>query len=125
MIEAKNILLVVIGSATGGVLRYLLTLFFLAKEWNKFPWATFSANVLGCFLIGIVYAITEKSSTQNHQFRLLLTTGFCGGFTTFSAFAYENLQLLKLQTSGIAILYIGLSVILGITATFLGIALFK
>lgn len=125
MIDVKNILLVVAGSATGGVLRYLLTLFFIAKEWNKFPWATFTVNMLGCFIIGIVYAVTEKSAAGNHHLRLLLTTGFCGGFTTFSAFAYENVQLLKLQTSGTAMIYIFISVILGITATFLGIALFK
>lgn len=125
MIDAKNIMLVVAGSATGGVLRYMLNLFFTAKEWNKFPWATFTVNILGCFIIGIVYALTEKSTQSSHQIRLLLTTGFCGGFTTFSAFAYENLQLIKLQTSGTAFMYIGLSVILGIAATFLGIVLFK
>ncbi len=125
MIDLKNIMLVVAGSATGGVLRYLLTLFFVAKEWTKFPWATFTVNLLGCFIIGVVYALAEKSTSGSHQLRLLLTTGFCGGFTTFSAFAFENLQLMKLQTTGIALLYIGLSVTLGIAATFLGIALFK
>lgn len=125
MIDAKNILLVVAGSATGGVLRYLLTIYFIAKEWNKFPWATFTVNILGCFIIGVVYALTEKTATGSHHIRLLLTTGFCGGFTTFSAFAYENLQLFKLETSGTALLYICLSVVLGITATFLGITLFK
>jgi CrcB protein len=125
MIEAKNILLVVAGSATGGVLRYLLTVYFIAKEWNRFPWATFSVNMLGCFIIGVVYALTEKTSAGNHPIRLLLTTGFCGGFTTFSAFAYENLQLLKIEDSPTALIYIGLSVILGIGATFLGIFLFK
>lgn len=125
MIEAKNILLVVAGSATGGVLRYLLTVYFIAKEWNRFPWATFSVNMLGCFIIGVVYALTEKTSAGNHPIRLLLTTGFCGGFTTFSAFAYENLQLLKIEDCPTALIYIGLSVILGIGATFLGIFLFK
>ena len=125
MIEAKNIFIVVAGSATGGVLRYLLNVYFIAKDWNKFPWATFTVNMLGCFIIGVVYALTEKTVTDSQHIRLLLTTGFCGGFTTFSAFAYENLQLLKLETSGTALLYICLSVGLGIIATFLGITLFK
>ena len=125
MIDAKNILLVAAGSATGGVLRYLLTLLFIAKEWNKFPWATFLVNITGCFIIGVVYALTEKSVQGSQQLKLLLTTGFCGGFTTFSAFAYENLQLFKLQSSSTAMLYICLSVMFGIAATLIGIVLFK
>lgn len=125
MIDIKNILLVVAGSATGGVLRYLLTLFFIAKEWTKLPWATFSVNILGCFIIGVVYALAEKSTTGSPQIRLLLTTGFCGGFTTFSAFAYENIQLFKIEGATSALIYIGLSVFLGIGATLLGISLFK
>ncbi|MEN9952245.1 MAG: hypothetical protein RLZZ520_513 [Bacteroidota bacterium] len=124
MIDIKNISLVVLGSATGGTLRYLISLFFLAKGLNKFPWATLSVNLIGCFIIGIIYAVIEKSN-QGENIRLLLATGFCGGFTTFSAFAIENLQLLKLEATTTAIFYIALSVVLGILLSFVGYFLFK
>lgn len=124
MIDIKNISLVVLGSAIGGTLRYLISLFFLAKGLNKFPWATLSVNLIGCFIIGIIYAVIEKSN-QGENIRLLLATGFCGGFTTFSAFAIENLQLLKLEATTTAIFYIALSVVLGILLSFVGYFLFK
>lgn len=125
MIDLKNIALVVFGSATGGTLRYIISLFFIEKEWNKLPWATFTVNLIGCFLIGLVYALTEKFAQGESQIKLLLATGFCGGFTTFSAFAMENLQLLKHEAGATAFIYILLSVLLGIGATFLGFVLFK
>ena len=125
MTDLKNIALVIFGSATGGTLRYILSLFFIAKEWNKLPCSTFTVNLIGCFLIGVVYALTEKFGQGESQLKLLLATGFCGGFTTFSAFAMENLQLLKQHAGATALVYILLSVILGIGATFLGFFLFK
>ena len=125
MIDFKNIALVVLGSATGGTLRYIISLFFMARELNKLPLATFLVNLIGCFLIGVVYATTNKSGQGESQLKLLLATGFCGGFTTFSAFTLENLQLLKQHAVTTAFVYILLSVILGIGATFLGFILFK
>jgi CrcB protein len=125
MIDFKNIALVVFGSATGGTLRYIISLFFIAKELNKLPWATFSVNLIGCFLIGVVYAFSDKYGHGESQLKLLLATGFCGGFTTFSAFTLENLQLLKQHAFTTAFVYIFVSVILGIGATFLGFILFK
>ena len=68
--------------------------------WNKLPWSTFLINFVGCFLIGMFYDLFEKSNDGNTNLKLLLTTGFCGGFTTFSAFAYENIQLLKNNAPG-------------------------
>jgi CrcB protein len=125
MIDPRQIAFVAIGSAVGGALRYFVSIFFIYKDWNKFPWATFLVNLMGCFLIGVFYSLFEKSSDANTNLKLLLTTGFCGGFTTFSAFAYENLQLLKNNAPAIALLYITLSLILCILATFLGMFLFK
>ncbi|MEY3059851.1 MAG: fluoride efflux transporter CrcB [Bacteroidota bacterium] len=124
MIEVKHIAFVVLGSATGGTLRYMMSLYFVAKGLNKFPLATLSINLLGCLFIGIIYAISEKS-TIGENIKLLLATGFCGGFTTFSAFAMENLQLIKLGATTTAITYIALSVVLGILLAFLGYILFK
>jgi CrcB protein len=125
MIDPRQIAFVAIGSAVGGVLRYFISVVFIYKEWNKLPWSTFLINFVGCFLIGMFYDLFEKSNDGNTNLKLLLTTGFCGGFTTFSAFAYENLQLLKNNAPTIAFLYIALSVILCILATFLGMFLFK
>jgi len=124
MIEVKHIAFVVLGSAAGGTLRYMMSLYFVAKGLNKFPLATLSINLLGCLFIGIIYAISEKS-TLGENIKLLLATGFCGGFTTFSAFAMENLQLIKLGATTTAITYIALSVVLGILLAFLGYILFK
>ncbi len=125
MIDFKNIALVVLGSATGGTLRYIISLFFMARELNKLPWATFLVNLIGCFLIGVVYATTNKYGQGESQLKLLLATGFCGRFTTFSAFTLENLQLLKQHAVTTAFVYILLSVVLGIGATFIGFILFK
>ena len=125
MIDVKNIALVVLGSASGGTLRYLMSLFFVSKGLTKLPWATLTVNLLGCFLIGVIYAISEKTIQGGNNLKLFLATGFCGGFTTFSAFAIENLQLIKQEASATAIAYIALSVILGILLTFLGFVLFK
>lgn len=125
MIELKNITYVVLGSASGGTFRYLISVYFLTKGLNKFPWATLSVNLIGCFLIGVIYAISEKSIQGGENLKLFLATGFCGGFTTFSAFAMENFQFIKQEATTTAIVYIALSVVLGIILTFLGFVAFK
>jgi CrcB protein len=125
MIDVKNIALVVLGSASGGTLRYLMSLFFVSKGLTKLPWATLTVNLIGCFLIGVIYAISEKTVQGGNNLKLFLATGFCGGFTTFSAFAIENLQFIKQEATATAIAYIALSVVLGILLTFLGFVLFK
>ncbi len=125
MIELKNITYVVLGSASGGTLRYLISVYFLTKGLNKFPWATLSVNLIGCFLIGVIYVISEKSIQGGENLKLFLATGFCGGFTTFSAFAMENFQFIKQEATTTAIVYIALSVVLGILLTFLGFVAFK
>jgi len=90
----KNILLVFIGGGFGSVLRYIIGKYLNSTE-SGIPYGTFAANILGSLLIGIIlgFALKNNSLTQNHT--LLLATGFCGGFTTFSTFAYENHVFLK------------------------------
>ncbi len=90
----KNFLLVFIGGGFGSGLRYLIGKY-LNSSLGSFPIGTFTVNILGSLLIGLIlgYAAKENSLSQNQV--LLLATGFCGGFTTFSAFAHENFQLLK------------------------------
>ena len=90
-----------------------------------FPAGTFIVNITGCFLIGLFYALAVKGSILNIEWRLFLITGLCGGYTTFSSFSYENIELLKqgnyLQFS----LYTGLSVFAGLLATVGGMAVGK
>lgn len=125
MTDLKSILLVIIGSAVGGAARYALSIYVQAKNNLNFPIATFIVNVLGCLAIGIVYSITARNDQSFPAIKLLLVTGFCGGFTTFSAFAFENLELFKTGQYLTALIYIILSVVLGILAVFLGAYLFK
>ncbi len=125
MIELKNILLVLAGSAAGGTARYVTALLIQSKNNSLFPWGTFAINLLGCFIIGMVYAIAARNATTGSDIKLLLATGFCGGFTTFSAFAFENLELFKSGMHLTALMYIILSVVLGILAVVLGAYLIK
>ena len=90
-----------------------------------FPLGTFIVNIFGCFLIGLFYELSEKGNVLTPDWRLALTTGLCGGFTTFSTFGYENMNLLRTGDY----LYFGLyavgSVLLGITAVYLGVFTIK
>ena len=85
----KQVLLVFVGGGVGSALRYVVGTF-LKTVSSGFPWGTFSVNVIGSLLIGIFMGIVLKNSSFSENQTLLLITGFCGGFTTFSAFAYEN-----------------------------------
>lgn len=117
----KQALLVGLGGALGSIARYLLGGAILHRFPNlKFPLGTFTVNILGCLLIGILAGLAEKRGVLSPDARLFLITGICGGFTTFSAFAQENVFLLRRAESPTALLYIVASVILGILATWLG-----
>jgi len=121
----KQVLLVGFGGGIGSIARFLCQKWFAENTVQVFPWGTFFVNLTGCFLIGLIYAIAEKTSFLSPQTRLLLITGVCGGFTTFSAFAFENMSLLRSGDILYFILYILGSVLLGIAAVFAGIALIK
>jgi CrcB protein len=121
----KNILLVGLGGGFGSIARYLCQKWFAENTAQPFPWGTFAVNLAGCFLIGLVYAIAEKTTLLSPQTRLLLITGLCGGFTTFSAFAFENMTLLRSGDMLYFLLYSIGSVVLGIGAVFAGIAIIK
>ena len=113
----KNLLLVGLGGGIGSILRYGTFLFINTKS---FPYATLTVNIIGSFIIGIVFALTLREEVLSQQWKLFLATGICGGFTTFSAFSLENMGLLQSGKYGMAITYISLSVVLGIIATFSG-----
>ncbi len=120
----KILLIIGTGSFIGGVLRYVLSVFIQAKFLSTFPFGTLGVNIVGCFVIGVIFALSEKS-TMSVEWRLFLATGICGGFTTFSAFSQETLGLLRDGQFGYASGYVIASVILGVLATFLGYSLFK
>ncbi len=121
----KQIIIVAIGGAAGSILRYLATIFSVKFYSNNFPLATFIVNILGCLLIGIFIGLFERTGNFNENLRLLLITGFCGGFTTFSAFSSENMSLMQNGNTFLAITYIGLSVIIGLLAVWFGLFISK
>ena len=110
-----NCLLVGIGGFAGSVCRYLIGLL-PVDAGGGFPIKTLVINVLGAFVIGLVAAAATRGKGLNPQVVLLLKTGLCGGFTTFSTFAYETVDLMKAGNSWAALLYVCLSVVLGVAA---------
>ena len=116
----KSLCIVGIGSFTGGALRYLISTWMKNISTQGFPLGTLMVNLLGCFVIGLLYAIFGRYSSTSHPWCLLLTTGLCGGFTTFSTFANESLQMLQNGHWGSFLAYVSISVIAGICLTAIG-----
>ena len=120
----KNVLLVFLGGGLGSSLRYLISKYLNQLE-NSIALGTFTVNILGSLLIGMIMGFALKNDIPSSTLTLLVAIGFCGGFTTFSAFALENYQLLKTGDITNFIVYTLGSVALGIIAVFIGIWLVK
>jgi CrcB protein len=122
----KQALIVGFGGFVGSIGRYKLGGIILqhTASW-RFPLSTFAINVIGCFVIGALAALVEHRDLFSAETRLFLFTGLLGGFTTFSAFGYEGMFLIRRGEIGIAFLYAGLSVVCGLAAVWLALKLFS
>ncbi|MBW7858369.1 MAG: fluoride efflux transporter CrcB [Leptonema sp. (in: Bacteria)] len=116
---------VALGGLSGSYCRYLVSSVLSRFFSTAFPFGTFAVNILGCLLIGIFYGLSKEYSWFSNKVSLLLITGFCGGFTTFSSFAYENINLLQTNSYLYFALYSILSFSLGIIAVYGGLVLIK
>jgi fluoride exporter len=113
----KNFVLIGLGGALGSMLRYGVSLMVVSRA---FPLATLLVNIAGSFVIGMVLALSSKNEAFAGNWKLFLATGICGGFTTFSAFSAENLQLLQSGKTLLSLLYMAISIVAGIGAAFAG-----
>jgi fluoride exporter len=119
----RMLLYVALGSAIGGVSRYLLGGLFQRMLDTTFPTGTLLVNISGSFLLGAILRYAIETPTLSPEIRALLTVGFCGGYTTFSTFSYETVALLEDGEWTRAGLYVGVSILLSLVGVLLGLAL--
>lgn len=117
----QNAALVAAGGALGSVLRWLVIVAAGARYGAAFPWGTLAVNLAGSYLIGVVAELALGPVSVSPALRLFLATGICGGFTTFSSFTLDALVLTRDGNPGVAALYVGGSVALGLVALYLGV----
>ncbi len=122
----KHILLVGLGGFLGSIMRFQLGGWILHLTANqRFPTSTFVVNIVGCLMIGVLTGLAERHHIFSQETRIFLITGFLGGFTTFSAFGYETVVLLRSKEFFVAFLNMSLSVVLGILSVWIGMKLTK
>lgn len=112
-----NILLVALGGAIGSVFRYILGLIVIKIN---FPLNTLLINILGAIFIGIIVGLSESKNIVSDNYKLFLQVGFCGGFTTFSTFSLESINLIEKENYLLAVLYIIFSVIFCLIGVIIG-----
>jgi fluoride exporter len=117
-----NLILVGAGGMLGSILRYVTSRSIDEKLNSVFPYGTLSVNIAGSFILGMLYAWLSVKAPENASLKLLIGTGFCGGFTTFSAFAFENVGLWNQKLVGPSLLYVFLTLIIGFSAVVAGLA---
>lgn len=116
----RLMLCVFLGSGLGGVLRYGVSRLIPASA-GVFPWATLIVNLVGCFLIGLIYGAVDSGVLRlDDSTKLFITTGLCGGLTTFSTFTHENYLLFQAHAFGTVALYAGISLLAGFICAWLG-----
>jgi len=110
-----------VGGCLGSILRFWLGTYIGNRMGTRFPYGTFVINVTGSFLIGVVYALMTARTQWSPNWRYLIPIGFIGGYTTFSSFEYETLLTLQDGRVGLGLLYVALSVVLGLIAVWGGV----
>ena len=116
----RSLIIVALGGGMGSALRFLASKFVQDNMTGTFPYPTMAVNIVGCLLIGVFYGLSSRGSLGGDSAKLLLTTGLCGGFTTFSTFCNENLSLMRGGHALATLLYTGGSVVLGFIAVAVG-----
>ena len=116
----RTLLLIGLGGFLGSISRFLITLGVNRMFQTILPIGTLAVNVLGCLLIGMIYSLAEQKNLLSPELRIFLSVGFCGGFTTFSSFMFEEFSLIKTGDFLVFAFYLGASVFLGLIAVFLG-----
>lgn len=119
----RNILLVAFGGALGSTFRFLVSRLLQGRVNTDFPVGTMAVNLIGCLLIGLFYGLSERTGLISAEWRLFLIVGICGGFTTFSTFMNDSLQLLSADRILFAALYTAGSVFIGLLSVFVGMQL--
>ena len=119
--NAYKIIIIGLGGFLGSVMRYITVRLVDGKMNTLFPYGTLTVNIVGSFLLGVIYMAALRKAGLSENGKLFLGVGFCGGFTTFSAFALENFNLMQEKFLGTSLLYISLSVVAGILALASGI----
>jgi len=124
--KVLSVILVGLGGLIGSVLRYLIAVLYSRHSPSTaIPYGTLTVNIVGCLVIGIVYGLSERFHLLTPNWRLFLATGICGGFTTFSSFAYENVTMLQQSNYiGFAVYSIS-SFVLSLLSAFAGISIIK
>lgn len=121
----EKVFIVGLGSFVGGGLRFFISQMIKKYIDKPFPLATFVVNLLGCLLIGMFYAMFEEQNPMNNNKLMFLTVGFCGGFTTFSTFIDESLNILRLTNMYKMSLYLIASIIGGMLMIYVGRLIIK
>lgn len=121
----KQLLFIGVGGFIGSIARYLVSKLNLTWQFYNIPMGTLVVNIIGSLLIGLISGLLVHQLTSSENLKLFLITGICGGFTTFSAFTFENLQLIQTGHTGTAVIYTIVSVFLGILAVIGGLCLSK
>ena len=115
-----NIIFIGLGSMAGGIMRFLVTKIVKDINTSAFPWGTLIVNIAGCLILGLIYGLFARGWQVSENLRLLLTVGFCGGFTTFSTFMNDNYLLISTSQTMLFLTYLLISILGGYIALFGG-----
>ncbi|MCZ4693078.1 fluoride efflux transporter CrcB [Ancylomarina euxinus] len=121
----RTLLLIGLGGFLGSISRFLIALGVNRIFQSVLPVGTLAVNILGCLLIGIIYSLAEQKNMLSPELRIFLGVGFCGGFTTYSSFAFDKFGLIKAGDFLMLSVYVGASVFLGLLAVYLGSQIHK